>query len=104
MASYRVRGVLLDIEGTTSSISFVYDVMFPFVRRELDLFLKDHWEQPEVMTAADQIARDAGHADLLAMCQQQSARDDWQAQEVVRGEVTALMDKDAKTTGLKALQ
>ena len=25
------RGILLDIEGTTSSVSFVYDVMFPFV-------------------------------------------------------------------------
>jgi enolase-phosphatase E1 len=98
------RGILLDIEGTTSSISFVYDVMFPFVRRELDLFLKDHWGQPDVMGAADTIARDAGHDNLRAMCEQESARDDWQAQEVVRREVTALMDKDAKTTGLKQLQ
>ena len=35
MIEFRGRGILLDIEGTTSSISFVYDVMFPFVRREL---------------------------------------------------------------------
>lgn len=104
MASFTVRGILLDIEGTTSSISFVYDVMFPLVRRELDVFLKDHWGQPELMAALDQLARDAGHENLRAMCEPESARDDWQAQEVVRREVTALMDKDAKTTGLKQLQ
>src|SRR5688500_12165433 len=104
MPPFTVRGVLLDIEGTTSSISFVYDVMFPFIRRELDVFLKDHWGQPQLMAAADQIAQDAGHENLRAMCDEQSARDDWQAQEVIRHEVTALMDKDAKTTGLKALQ
>lgn len=104
MTRFNVRGILLDIEGTTSSISFVYDVMFPFVRRELDLFLKDRWLQPELMAAADQIARDAGHESLRAMCESQSALDDWQAQEVVRREVTALMDKDAKATGLKQLQ
>ena len=27
-----VRGVLLDIEGTTTPIAFVYDVLFPFAR------------------------------------------------------------------------
>ncbi len=98
------RGVLLDIEGTTSSISFVYDVLFPFVRRELDAFVKDHWGEPDLLAAADQIARDAGHESLRAMCEAESARDDWQAQEIVRREVLSLMDKDAKTTGLKQLQ
>jgi enolase-phosphatase E1 len=32
-------GILLDIEGTTTPISFVYDVLFPFVRRHLDAWL-----------------------------------------------------------------
>ena len=27
-----IKGVLLDIEGTTTPISFVYDVLFPFAR------------------------------------------------------------------------
>jgi enolase-phosphatase E1 len=99
-----VRGILLDIEGTTSSVSFVYDEMFPFIRRELDVFLKDHFSEPAVRAAADQIARDAGHADLQTMCAAASARDDWQAIELVRTEVLALMDRDAKTTGLKQLQ
>lgn len=98
------RGILLDIEGTTSSVSFVYDVMFPFVRRELTIYLKDHWQQPEVQAACEQIARDAGHESLLAMCSAASARDDWQAQHLVEREVLSLMDRDVKATGLKQLQ
>ncbi len=50
-----IRGILLDIEGTTSSISFVYDEMFPFVRRELDSFLDAHWADSDVQSACRQI-------------------------------------------------
>jgi enolase-phosphatase E1 len=104
MTGHPPRGILLDIEGTTSSVSFVYDVMFPFVRRELTIFLKDNWQQPDVIAAAEQIARDAGHEGLLAMCSAVSARDDWQAQHLVEREVLSLMDRDVKATGLKQLQ
>jgi enolase-phosphatase E1 len=104
MPPLSARGILLDIEGTTSSVSSVYDVMFPFVRRELTIFLKDHWQEPEVLAAAEQIARDAGHENLLAMCSAASARDDWQAQHVIEREVLSLMDRDVKATGLKQLQ
>jgi enolase-phosphatase E1 len=104
MPQFSSRGILLDIEGTTSSVSFVYDVMFPFVRRELGVFLKDHWQRPDVAAAAEQIARDAGHESLLAMCAAASARDDWQVQDLIEREVIALMDRDAKATGLKQLQ
>jgi enolase-phosphatase E1 len=31
-----MRGILLDIEGTTTPITFVYDVLFPYVRARLD--------------------------------------------------------------------
>ncbi len=104
MIGHPPRGILLDIEGTTSSVSFVYDVMFPFVRRELTIFLKDNWQQAEVQAACEQIARDAGHESLLAMCSAASARDDWQAQHLVEREVLSLMDRDVKATGLKQLQ
>ena len=92
MISFRGRGILLDIEGTTSSVSFVYDVMFPFVRRELDRCLAAHWGQPPLAAACRQVARDAS---------QDSRGDDrgW-----VRGEVLRLMDGDVKATGLKQLQ
>ena len=60
------RGILLDIEGTTSSVSFVYDVMFPFVRRELDAYLASHWGEPELAAVCVAIARDAGNPSLAA--------------------------------------
>ena len=34
------RGILLDIEGTTTPITFVYDVLFPFARRHAAPFLQ----------------------------------------------------------------
>ena len=35
-----VRAILLDIEGTTTPVAFVYDVLFPFARTHLREFLK----------------------------------------------------------------
>jgi enolase-phosphatase E1 len=35
-----VRGILLDIEGTTTPIAFVYDVLFPFARLHFPEYLK----------------------------------------------------------------
>ena len=97
-----MRGILLDIEGTTSSISFVYDVMFPYARRELASYLSDHWESENLSRACDLIAEDAGYesfshwSDGLATAKQQ--------QTLVIKEVTRLMDADIKATGLKQLQ
>jgi enolase-phosphatase E1 len=90
--SFRGRGILLDIEGTTSSIRFVYDVMFPFVRRELDRFVDAHWEREDVADACAQIARDAG-GNVSA-----------ESPDQIKAEVLRLMDADAKATGLKQLQ
>ncbi len=92
MLTFSGRGILLDIEGTTSSISFVYDVMFPFVRRELDAYLLSHWGEPALAAACDAISRDAGNPSLAASLEQ------------VKGEVLRLMDGDVKSTGLKQLQ
>ncbi len=95
------RGILLDIEGTTSSISFVHDVMFPFAREHLDEFLDANWSREDVQRACEQIAADDGHASLKAW---RDARGDAPAKDLVRAEVHRLMDGDAKATGLKALQ
>ncbi|QDU99263.1 acireductone synthase [Lignipirellula cremea] len=102
MIELTAQAVLLDIEGTTSSVSFVYDVMFPFVRRELEGYLAAAWEEPDLQQTCEQIAIDAGHASL----------DEWAGAEadaaarqaLVRDEVVRLMDGDIKATGLKQLQ
>lgn len=92
MLTFSGRGILLDIEGTTSSISFVYDVMFPFVRRELDPYFRSHWGELELAAACEAIAGDAGNPSLAA------------SPEQVKAEVVRLMDGDVKATGLKQLQ
>jgi enolase-phosphatase E1 len=100
------KAILLDIEGTTSSVSFVYDVMFPYVRRHLDRYLAEHWNDPAMLDARDAIARDAGQpsfADWVAP--PGLPRDEaLKGQKLVRDEVIRLMDGDVKATGLKQLQ
>ena len=101
------RGILLDIEGTTSSISFVHDVMFPFVLTRLDEFLLAHLsggrlpEDAKLVAALDQIAVDAGHDSLLSWKGASGSKD---AIDLVANEVRQRMSVDAKSTGLKALQ
>ena len=36
------RAIVTDIEGTTSSIAFVHDVLFPYARARLDAFVAAH--------------------------------------------------------------
>jgi enolase-phosphatase E1 len=104
--SFTGQGLLLDLEGTTSSVSFVYDVMFPYVRKHLSFEVLTNWLEPEYAQAFDSIAKDAGHDSL----------EDWLAKEnltrdnALRGsqllcrDVIRLMDGDVKATGLKQLQ
>ena len=102
MISYSVDGVLLDIEGTTSSIDFVYQQMFPYVRRELGGFLEEYFAEPEVMTACRLIAVEGGLHKFAMLSQHEASRAE--AVALVRTEVLRLMDGDSKSTGLKRLQ
>ncbi len=81
-----IRAVLLDIEGTTSSVQFVYEVLFPFARRELTDFLRRRW----------------GDADVTHACAMMPGNNS--TQEGVAAEAIRLMDGDVKATGLKELQ
>lgn len=44
----KIKAVLTDIEGTTTPISFVKDVLFPFSYEKVESFLKENWDSPEV--------------------------------------------------------
>lgn len=81
--------ILTDIEGTAGSISFVREVLFPYARRELPRFVREHGKEPEVRRWLDQVATEHG-----AMC------DDAVIVEVLQGWI----DEDRKHTALKALQ
>lgn len=83
-----VLAILTDIEGTTSSISFVKDVLFPYARRALPAFVATHGGQPQVRALLDAVAAETGAADDQAIV---AALQDW-------------IDQDRKHTALKALQ
>lgn len=86
----RPRAILTDIEGTTSSIGFVKDVLFPYARKHLPAFIRAHAAEPDVRQCLDETARDAG-----------VPGDDVDA--LIRV-LTHWIDTDRKATPLKALQ
>jgi enolase-phosphatase E1 len=82
--------ILTDIEGTTSSISFVKDVLFPYARAKLPAFVREHGQEPEVRRWLDAVA-----VEIAA-----SACQDAVIVETLQGWI----DADRKHTALKALQ
>ena len=44
-----IQYILTDIEGTTTSISFVYDILFPYFRKEIPKIISMQ-EDPEIIT------------------------------------------------------
>ncbi len=103
MIEFSGRVILLDIEGTTSSVRFVYDEMFPYVRRELAEFLDHHAADAKVLAAAKQIAIDGGKSSLLELVGSEDLQRE-EAQQRLTAEVIRQMDADLKATGLKELQ
>ncbi len=85
------KAILLDVEGTTSAVAYVYDVMFPFARKGLNNFLAENWADPSLDGVKQRFAEESGI----------EAYDEWPdlAKEAIR-----LMDSDVKATGLKQLQ
>jgi enolase-phosphatase E1 len=81
--------ILTDIEGTTSSISFVKDVLFPYARRALPDFVRERGDEPEVRRWLDAAAVDAGN-----ICQD----------SVLVEVLQSWIDEDRKHPALKALQ
>jgi enolase-phosphatase E1 len=59
-----VNVVLTDIEGTTSSIAFVKDTLFPYSRRRLPSFVRAHERRPDVMALLDETRAVVGEPDL----------------------------------------
>jgi enolase-phosphatase E1 len=100
MIRFSGRALLLDIEGTTSSVSYVYDVLFPYARQHLHNFLSDHWNDPHVDRSRELIARDAGFPSFAAF----NSDIDAEPVESLVVHLERLMETDAKATGLKDLQ
>ncbi|MBP2169952.1 enolase-phosphatase E1 [Erwinia toletana] len=85
-----IRAIVTDIEGTTSDIRFVHNVLFPYARQHLAAWLAEHQQQAAVSATLD---------DLRA----EIARPDATVDQLVTT-LFAFMDQDRKSTALKALQ
>lgn len=85
-----IDAILTDIEGTTTSISFVHDVLFPYAKQNVFQYLKDHRQEPEVENIMQQV-------------QQIACLDDGSI-DTVATELLHWMEQDKKITPLKSLQ
>ena len=84
-----IKAIVTDIEGTTSSIRFVHEVLFPYARAHIAEFVRSHAEDPHVITYLDDVRMQAGQdLDLEGIIQQ----------------LIQWIDEDKKATPLKALQ
>ena len=90
-----VKLILTDIEGTTSSISFVKDVLFPYAAEHLPAFVKANLNDEKVQTALQQTAEIAAEdGDVI------NAEDT----DALVAKLLQWISEDRKATPLKALQ
>jgi enolase-phosphatase E1 len=100
-----IQVVLLDIEGTTTPIRFVYDVLFPFARAGLTEFLRAGMSEADFRALSARFQEE-----LRADRQSGHTPPAWDAAspEAERASVESyvrwLMDADRKSTALKDLQ
>lgn len=100
-----IKALLLDIEGTTTPIDFVYNVLFPYARDHVKPYLAEHAASAEL------------HSDIRGLLEE-NAEDarrgldpppiDALAEQGFLDQVAAyvywLMDRDRKSTPLKSIQ
>ncbi|NQD92951.1 acireductone synthase [Pseudomonas sp. CrR25] len=85
-----IKAILTDIEGTTSAVSFVFDVLFPYAARHLPDFVLQHADAPEVAEQLAAVRAESG----------EPTADTQRVIEILLGWIAA----DRKATPLKALQ
>ncbi|WP_137806739.1 acireductone synthase [Pseudomonas sp. G(2018)] len=85
-----IKAILTDIEGTTSAVSFVFDVLFPYAAKHLPTFVSQHAARSDVTEQLDAVRRDSNEPDA----------DVERVIEILLGWIA----EDRKATPLKALQ
>ena len=95
-----VRGILLDIEGTTTPISFVHDVLFSYARAHARDFLTNNIASDEVRADVSMLFEE--HA--LDVVSDNNPPPLTEEIDSLAAYVEWLIDHDRKSTGLKSLQ
>jgi enolase-phosphatase E1 len=85
-----IKAILTDIEGTTSAVSFVFDVLFPYAAKHLPDFVRQNAGRNDVAEQLASVRRDSNEPDADV--------------ERVIGILLGWITEDRKATPLKALQ
>ncbi len=84
-----IKAVVTDIEGTTSSLSFVKDVLFPYARWHMAEYVRQHAGEADVAKLLDDVCKTVGT--------------DLDLPDVI-DQLERWIDEDKKITPLKAIQ
>jgi len=84
-----IKAIVMDIEGTTSSLSFVKDILFPYASINLPDFVRAHAHAPRVKAQLDAVRAEIGQAE---------------GDEAVIAQLLQWIAEDKKAAPLKALQ
>lgn len=120
LSALQIGALVLDIEGTTTPVAFVYEVLFPFARSHVAAYLAREGELAACRAAVERLREERATDIAQGLYPSEVAQDfspavtaqDFSpavvAQEFGPAEVVAyvhwLMDRDRKSPGLKALQ
>jgi enolase-phosphatase E1 len=107
-----LKCVLLDVEGTTTPIDFVYKTLFPFARANVKDYLNRNWSSAEVEADLAQLraehSKDCAEGLLPPPMLTPMAASGTEAMteqvESVASYLHWLMDRDRKSTPLKSIQ
>ena len=100
-----IQALVIDIEGTTTPVAFVYDVLFPFAKSELRPYLRENLDSIHLREPLRQL-REEWLEDQTRGVAPPPWSDNDRDQRVasVASYAEWLMDRDRKSPGLKALQ
>jgi enolase-phosphatase E1 len=100
-----IQAILLDIEGTTTPIDFVFRTLFPFARQRLQQFLLEHGSEPGIRNDIDAL-RTQHRADAAGQLNSPPWVDDSPGTEFASAAAYGawLIDRDSKCSALKSLQ
>ena len=103
--SDQVRAIILDIEGTTTPVEFVFNVLFPYASEQAGRFLAENWTDRAVQEDVAGL-RDEHAADVAKGLDPPAWISDDRGREVasVGAYVRWLISHDRKITVLKSLQ
>jgi enolase-phosphatase E1 len=99
------KAILLDIEGTTTPIDFVYQTLFPYAREHVKEYLSRNWKDVEVqqdlVKLRDEQASDSRQGLDPPIIKVESPADHLESAVAY---LYWLMDRDRKSTPLKSIQ